>query len=169
VAVHSDSAQTALGKVDGDRRDGSRSTYGKSKAEAQAKLRAALLGADNGIRPPDGRLTVGRWLDEWLNTTAMRLRPRTVKSYVETCDRYVRPALGSIPLAKLEPSDVQRMLSRLEARGDLSPTTCRYAYAVLRIALGRALKSGKVLRNVATLVDPPARARRELRPCRPSR
>ena len=37
-------------------------------------------------------------------------------------------------------------------------------YAVLRIALGRALKMGKVTRNVCTLLDPPARARREPRP-----
>jgi integrase len=56
------------------------------------------------------------------------------------------------------------MLAHLTARGDLSPTTVRYAYAVLRIALGRALKSGIVLRNVATLVDPPAKARREPHP-----
>ena len=48
--------------------------------------------------------------------------------------------------------------------GILSPTTVRYAYAVLRIALGRALKSGRVVRNVCTLIDPPARVRSELRP-----
>jgi integrase len=40
----------------------------------------------------------------------------------------------------------------------------RYAYAILRIALGRALKSGHVLRNVCTLVDPPEKVRLELRP-----
>jgi hypothetical protein len=56
------------------------------------------------------------------------------------------------------------MLASLTARGDLSPTTVRYAYAVLRIALGRALKSGRVARNVATLVDPPAKVRREPKP-----
>lgn len=56
------------------------------------------------------------------------------------------------------------MLTRLTTRGDLSPTTVRYAYAVLRIALGRALKSGRVVRNVATLIDPPAKVRHELRP-----
>lgn len=33
-----------------------------------------------------------------------------------------------------------------------------------RVALGRALKSGNVVRNVATLVDAPASAKRELRP-----
>jgi hypothetical protein len=37
-------------------------------------------------------------------------------------------------------------------------TTVRYAYSVLRIALGRALTSGYVSRNVATLTDPPRKA-----------
>lgn len=38
------------------------------------------------------------------------------------------------------------------------------ASAVLRIALGRALKLGVVNRNAALLVDPPPRARHEIRP-----
>jgi hypothetical protein len=50
------------------------------------------------------------------------------------------------------------MLADLTKRGDLSPTTVRYAYAVLRIALGRALKHGRVTRNVCTLIDPPAQS-----------
>lgn len=68
---------------------------------------------------------------------------------------YLKPALGKISLAKLQPEHVTRMLSDLTARGDLSPTTVRHAGVVLRIALGRALRSGKVMRNVATLVDVP--------------
>lgn len=93
-----------------------------------------------------------------------RCRPRTFESYAETVDRYVRPAIGRFPLAKLEPEHVARMLADLSARGDLSPTTVRYAHAILRIALGRALRSGRVHRNVATLVDPPAKTRREPTP-----
>ncbi|MFN8624114.1 MAG: site-specific integrase [Chloroflexota bacterium] len=46
----------------------------------------------------------------------------------------------------------------------LSSTSVRYVYTVLRIALGRALKAGQVVRNVATLVDPPAKARPQLTP-----
>jgi integrase len=91
-------------------------------------------------------------------------RPRTTDSYSETVRRYIAPAIGRIQLAKLEPEDVVRMLAGLSARGTLSPTTVRYAYVVLRVALGRALKSGRVLRNVATLIHPPAKARREMRP-----
>ncbi len=141
------------------------SVYGATKREAQERLRAACAAADSGIRPVRGRMTVAAWLAEWLGTTvATRCRPRTVESYSETVRRYILPAIGSRPLAKLEPADVAHMLAGLTARGDLSPTTVRYAYSVLRIALGRALKQGKVARNVATLVDPPAKARHELQP-----
>lgn len=141
------------------------SVYAKTKREAQEKLRAALMAADSGVRPATGRVTLGAWLDEWLVTTVEpRNRPRTVESYRETCDRYIRPAIGRVALAKLEPTEVARMLDALKRRGDLSTTTVRYVHAVLRIALGRALKTGQVLRNVATLVEPPAKERRELHP-----
>jgi integrase len=139
--------------------------YGKSRREAQERLRAAQTAADHGIRPVGQRLTMGAFLDEWLATSVVaRCRPSTARSYRETVERYIRPAIGHVPLAKVEPEQVQRMLSSLTARGDLSPTTVRYAYAVLRIALGRALKSGRVVRNVCTLIDPPAKAHRELKP-----
>lgn len=92
------------------------------------------------------------------------LPPRTVESYRETIDRYIAPEIGRLPLAKLEPRDVDRMLANLTARRTLSPTTVRYAYSILRIALGRAMKAGRVLRNVCTLVDPPAKATAEMRP-----
>jgi integrase len=126
-------------------------------------MRSALVASDNGIRPVVGRATVGDWLEEWLTTSvAQRNRPRTADSYRDTVRRYIAPALGQIALARLEPSDVTRMLEGLRKRGDLSPTTIRYAFAILRIALGRATKMGRVVRNVATLVDAPPLQRRQL-------
>jgi len=108
---------------------------------------------------------VAAYLAEWLQGSVQpRCRPRTYESYRQTVERYIVPAIGSIPLAKLEPADVARMLARLSGRGTLSPTTVRYVYSVLRIALGRALKAGRVVRNVCTLVDPPAKASPEIRP-----
>jgi integrase len=77
--------------------------------------------------------------------------------------RHLTPAIGSVPLHRLTPQHIARMLADLSARGDLSPSTVRYLYAVLRIALGRAEKSGRVGRNVARLVDPPRQATPEMR------
>jgi integrase len=101
-----------------------RSVYAPTKREAQERLRAGLTAADNGIRPVGRQLTVGAFLDDWLESSvAPRLRPRTVESYRETVDRYIRPTIGRVSLAKLEPEHVGRRLASLTARGDLSPTT----------------------------------------------
>jgi len=147
--------------------DGRRhSVYRRSEKDAQAALRAALSDADQGIRPVSHQLTVGAFLDDWLEYVVRpSKRPRTSESYAATVRTYIAPAIGRIPLAKLQPEHVSGMLARLQGqRGPLSDTTTRYVYAVLRIALGRALKQGKVQRNVCTLIDPPSRSRRELRP-----
>jgi integrase len=140
------------------------SLYAKTRREAQERMRQALLEADHGIAPVGHRLTVAAYLDDWLATSVrVRCRPRTIESYEETVARYIAPAIGRYPLARLSPEHVGGMLADLTRRG-LSPTTVRYAHAVLRIALGRALKQGKVLRNVAQLVDAPAKASRDFRP-----
>ena len=140
-----------------------RSLYAKTKREATDRLREALGEAQQGIRPVSQQLTTAAYLDEWIESLAVR--PRTAESYGGIVRRYLKPAIGRVPLAKLQPEHVTRMLRDLEKREPpLSPTTVRYVYVVLRIALGRALKLGRVHRNVATLIDPPAKAYHELQP-----
>lgn len=56
------------------------------------------------------------------------------------------------------------MRASLAARGTLSLTTVRYAFVVLKIALERAVKTGRTARNVAKLVDAPAKSKHELLP-----
>jgi integrase len=58
---------------------------------------------------------------------------------------------------------VQALLKAKTAAGQ-SPRTVAYIRAVLRRALGQALKWGLVTRNVATLVDPPRIARKPVHP-----
>ncbi len=144
--------------------DGSkRSLYGKTKRAVTDRLREALGDAEHGVRPVSQQLTTAAYLDEWLDS--LNVRARTAESYGHIVRRYLAPALGRVPLAKLQPEHVTRMLRDLEKRDPpLSPTTVRYAYVILRIALGRALKLGRVHRNVATLIDPPPKAHHELSP-----
>ena len=67
--------------------DGRRhSLYGKTRAEAQERLRAALTEADHGIRPANTRTTVAAYLDEWLaSSVAVRVRPSTASSLRGNC------------------------------------------------------------------------------------
>jgi hypothetical protein len=110
--------------------DGRRhSLYRRTERDAQQALRAALSDADHGIRPADQQLTVDACLSEWLaGPVAQRCRPSTAASYQATVRRYISPAIGRTPLAKLQPEQVARMLADLGARGDLSPTTVRYLH-----------------------------------------
>jgi integrase len=145
--------------------DGRRhSVYAPTRGEAQERLRAALTAADAGIAPVRGRETVAAYLEGWTATVGGHVRPRTAESYASTVRLYLVPHLGRVPLARLTAADVARMVARLTDRGDLSPTTVRYAFTVLRIALGDALRAKRVTRNVALEVRAPRGATAERRP-----
>jgi integrase len=77
------------------------------------------------------------------------------------------PTLGRLSLAELRPDHVDELLRAKLAAG-LSPRTVSYIRAVLRRALGQAVRWGLVGRNVATLVDPPRQVRTEIAPLSPT-
>lgn len=77
---------------------------------------------------------------------------------------YIVPAIGKVQLAKLQADDINRMRHGSPPRGVLSSTTISYANLVLRIALGEALRSKRVVRNVALKVRAPRASRPERTP-----
>lgn len=130
--------------------------YGKTAKLAGDKARSMATDWERGLMPLDPKYTVGQWLDDWIRLYC-DVRPRTLISYSDTVRLYLKPMIEDVRLAKLTPDQVQKMLATVRGpRRELSPTTKRYIYSVLRIALGRAVKVGKLHRNVAELVDPPA-------------
>ncbi len=132
-----------------------KSFYGRTKTDAMRQMRAAQREHEAGLPVPGWRQTVGQFLDRWLaDVVQPSVRPKTHHSYAQLVRLHVKPALGHHQLAKLEPQQVQAMLNDKISLG-LSPRTVQYMRAVLRRALGQALKWGLVARNVATLVDPP--------------
>ncbi|MGN6361181.1 MAG: site-specific integrase, partial [Thermomicrobiales bacterium] len=68
--------------------------------------------------------------------------------------RHIIPKLGPIKLAQLQPAHVQGLYAAIQASG-LAPKTIRNTHGVLRVALGKAVAWGLVLRNVAALATPP--------------
>jgi integrase len=137
--------------------------YGKTRAEVASKLRALQTSVDQGLAPPPDRLTFDQFLTTWL-TESVRpsVRPSTFRSYEGIVRVHVRPAIGRVPLNRLTPGDVQRLLNERLASG-LSPRSVAMIRAVLRTALGLAVRWGQVPRNVAALTDPPRERRREMK------
>ncbi|MDP9354013.1 MAG: site-specific integrase [Chloroflexota bacterium] len=158
-------AAMTIATVDGKSKR--KSFYGRTKADAMRQMRAAQREHEAGLPVPTGRQTVAQFLDRWLAEVVQpTVRPKTHHSYAQLVRLHVKPALGHYQLAKLEPQHVQSFMNEKLAVG-LSPRTVQYLRAVLRRALGQALKWGLVARNVATLVDPPRSVRHEIKPLTP--
>jgi len=154
-----------LGWVDGKRRR--QSVYGRSRKEAHERLQAALRTRSDGLAPAPARLTVGQYLTaDWLPAAKAKVRASTFDSYRSIVDVHLVPALGKIRLTALTVADVERLLRAKSAAG-LSPRRVAMIRAVLRIALGRAVRNSVLPRNVAALAAAPRQERHEIEPFAP--
>jgi integrase len=117
----------------------------------------------DGQRAPAGKTTLGEYLTEkWLPLKQSQLRSSTFDSYRRNIDLHVVPVLGRVQLQKLTPEDLDSLYARLLTngrrdgkKGGLSVKTVRSIHLVLHKALSDALRKGSVVRNVATVADPP--------------
>lgn len=131
----------------------------KTKSEVLKKLdEARRAHAEGTLDGRNERITVARFLDDWLTTVVPeRVRPSTASGYRYQAQKYIVPYLGRARLAKVTVADVDRWQSALKDEG-FSPRTRQYARAVLRAALKTAEARGLVARNVAALSTPPKMA-----------
>lgn len=111
---------------------------------------------------PVGRQTFGQFLTRWLEDSVKpKVRAKTYHSYAQLVRVHIAPALGKLPLDQVSPQRIQAFLNEKHAAG-LSARTVQYLHAVLRAALGRAVKWNLVARNPTTLVDSPRAQRDEI-------
>lgn len=147
----------SMGLKENGRRD-RRHVSGARRADVVAKVRALEAKRDAGTAEAAGRApTVGDWLDHWLEHIApRRVRARTLESYEALVRLHLRPGLGHHRLDRLQPEHLEQLYGSLLEDKHLSPATVLRLHRVLSRALRVAMQRGKVARNVATLVDPPA-------------
>lgn len=156
------------GRVDGKRL--TPITRGPFRTEklASAALRDELSAREAGTFVEPSRMTVGEWFtDEWvpsLESTQLRATTRDLYSRVVRLHIASKP-FGDLPIQTLRPKDVSDLFGRLATvgspggRGPLSPGALHNVRTVLQKGLKRAQAEMVVARNVAALVDPPARSR----------
>jgi integrase len=159
--------QASFTSVDGRRRVVT-TPRGLTKSACRQSLRASIRRAEQGEAPLDGRLTVGRWLDTWLeNYIAGGTRPRrtgTIASYRSVVNNHLRPTLGRVVLSRLTREQVSTALAEIAASG-VAPNTVRHIFHILRIALNEAVRSEKVMRPCSCLPSPQASARASFGAC----
>lgn len=137
--------------------------YGKTWAECDAKRRALLDKVDNGVPVPTRSMKLSEWLPYWLDNIVKPRRKKTTAAKYEVHVRlYLVPMIGTKRLESLSVADVRRFLVQVEKK--TSAATAKESHRVLRTALTAACREELVTRNVATLVEPPTVAARELSP-----
>jgi integrase len=129
---------------------------GSTRAEVVRKIRELEIKRETGGVGAVKVDTVAAWLDHWLTNIAVRrVRPRTLESYASMIRIHIAPGIGRHRLDRLQPEHLDRFYTDLLDRG-LSPTSVLRIHRMLSRALKVAMQRGRVHRNVATLVDPPA-------------
>src|SRR5262249_8679443 len=139
--------------VSGKRRFGTATVRG-TRQDDERELTRLLRTADTGEHVDPSRMTVGGWLDRWIETVGTEVSPKTHESYAEIVRCYLKPALGGHRLDRLMPSHIQDAYStwavtgrRDRKPGGLSPSTRRYIHIILKAALTRAVEQQALPRN----------------------
>ncbi len=144
-----------------------RTLYGKTRKEVADKLARALTDRASGYTFDTENLTVGEYLDRWLNDSDRgSVRTSTYERHEQIVRLHLKPAFGRVKLSKLTPAHVQG-LYRHKLDSGLSPATVQKIHVVLHKALAQALKWNLIPRNAADAVKAPRSAPEEMRPLSP--
>jgi integrase len=93
-------------------------------------------------------ITLSAYAAHWLEAVALELKPRTVGSYRQLLDLYIRPALGTIKLRALHRGHIKALLLQ-KKRDGLGKNTLRLIRACLSSMLGDAVEDGILQSNPA--------------------
>lgn len=135
--------------------------YGRTQKEVQEKITSLRADQQNGLPIPIGRTTGEAFLTRWLETMDGTVRPTTFRRYSECVRLHVIPAIGSMALQQIGPSDLQALYA--DKRKRLSPRSVLHIHRIVHEALGQAARWNLVPRNVADLVKAPRVERVEMK------
>lgn len=134
-------AVVSLGVVNGKRIR--RKVRGASEDAARDERDRLIQAYGRGATPT--RANLDTYLGEWLPAHARSIRVSTADSYRTHIRLWISPLLGGIPLARLRPSDVRRLIADMERHGK----SAGYIHLVIR-TLSAALNAAV---NDRTLTD----------------
>jgi integrase len=121
--------------------------------EARKELRRLIKSADDGQRVAPDKITVERYLSDWLDADT-GISPKTRERYRQLARLQIYPRLGAVPVQKLRPAEVEAWHKALLDTG-LAPRTVGHAHRVLHRGMERAVKLEIAARNVVHGISPP--------------
>ncbi|MEW6400101.1 MAG: site-specific integrase [Bacillota bacterium] len=124
-------------------------------AEMISQIEKGALGAASSA------LTVGEYLDRWLQAIRSSVRDGSWKNYSAHVKR-LKECVGSMKLMRLTPLDVQAAIQRLVDEGRWAARTVQSTAETLRTALRQAVAWGLIARDPTRGAKLPGASRREM-------
>ncbi|VBB06485.1 phage integrase family [Lucifera butyrica] len=142
---------------------------GKTQKEVNKKKKEWIKNLEDGLLPEADKLTVGAWVDRWLEDFVKpSVRTKTYEKYY-SCMKYVKDRFNDVLITKLSVPDIQRLFNELlitggEKKQGLSSSTVRGIRRYFIGCLDKAIKVGLLVKNPAKLTDPPKLVKEEIHP-----
>lgn len=131
-----------------------KSISSKTQQEVAKRLKAATASIDSGTYIAPNKQTLGEWLDAWVDTYLLNVKPRTLDVYKSDIRLHIKPALGAVRLDALEAPMIQAFYQKLlrpskQRQKGLSAKTVKNIHGVLHKALQQAVLVGYLHFNPA--------------------
>lgn len=124
-----------------------------TRKEAMDAMRAVIDKASRGQMPIPDRITVGDYLDQWLEQKKQTLAPKSVSNYGGIIKRQIKPVLGRIALQKLTPLHLHSLYVGMSEKG-LRDTQRQVHSLILHPALEYARRLRVISENPCDNVKP---------------
>ena len=139
-----------------------KSVYGKTQKEVRLALSKIVSEMDSGTYAEPSKMKVSQWLDEWLASYTMNIKPATRSAYEEHIRVHIKPSLGDIPLKQLSTRDIQQLYTNLLKERELSPKTVRNIHGVLHRTLEQTKLLGYIRVNLADAAVTPRMEKKQV-------
>ncbi len=125
--------------------------YGKTVEEVKAKALRVETREIASFKAE--KHTVSQYLERWLTRVENRNAPRTHERYKSVVEKYIKPGIAGLRLAKVRRGDIQQLLeTRL---GKVGPRTRQQAYTILHRAFEEAVEDELIRANPCRRKDKP--------------
>lgn len=138
-----------------------RYVYAPTQKGLTAKLRQRIDAYEGVELTEQSGMTLGEWLDQWLEDIAETLRPNTQIRYRGIVRNHIKPQLGDKVISQLSQKDIQKFYERLAQQGNqktgagLTGGSIRGIHNMLHEALDAAETACLILRNPTESFTPP--------------
>jgi integrase len=136
-------------------------TFHGGKKAADKRLIEIANSKNQGTYVKPSKGTLREYLDQWLETSGLRVSPKTLEGYKWQLEQ-IPDSLGNRRLSGIRDNDIQRFYNDLTQKREFSPKTVRHIHAALRAALQKATITRLIPFNPCDTADLPRLEHREM-------